>query len=180
MMTDEQWRDVVGYEGSYQISDRGRVRSMIRQDPRGNRIGGKILKPQRHCNGYLHVSLWSGRCCRTVRLHKIVLEAFVGPCPDGMQCAHNNGIRDDNRLDNLRWDTPKGNTADQLSHGTRNRGARNGSAKLSENDVLKIMLEVESGVPQADIAQHFGVTQPVISRIMSRKAWSHVGCHNAQ
>jgi hypothetical protein len=114
----EQWRPVVGYEGLYEVSDQGHVRSLeriiTRNDPRRGlvrqRFPGRILTPQKYRGGYLKVAL--SAAASNEKVHRLVLEAFVGPCPPGMECCHYNDIPDDNRLSNLRWDTRSANRYD--------------------------------------------------------------------
>lgn len=117
-MTDEEWRPAVGFEGRYEVSDLGRVRSLL---PTSGTNGGRrrgapdgVLKPT-PSGKYYTVSL-GRRNTRTV--HTLVLEAFVGPCPEGLEACHNNGDHADNTLGNLRWDTRSENAKDKTRHGT--------------------------------------------------------------
>lgn len=117
--TQEQWRPVVGFEGLYEVSNIGRVRSLDRQIGNGARgtrfMRGRLLsaKPGSK-NGYLYVSVGNTR--RLV--HRLVLEAFVGPCPEGMECCHNDSNRTNNRVENLRWGTRFDNCQDIREAGT--------------------------------------------------------------
>lgn len=118
--TGEQWRPVVGYEGLYEVSDHGRVRSLDRITRTGN---GDRLYRSRFLEGYIslgyrRVALTRGGKSVHYLVHRLVLEAFVGPCPDGMEGCHNNGDRADARLSNLRWDTRLANIRDKFEHGT--------------------------------------------------------------
>ena len=119
----ERWKDVPGYEGYYQVSDQGRVRSLPRVVHRRNgsrqRIPGRLLQLRLSACGHPRVALC---CCGRRRdrpIHQLVLEAFVGLCPVNMEGCHNNGIHTDNRLLNLRWDTHKSNMEDTGRHGVR-------------------------------------------------------------
>jgi hypothetical protein len=127
MDTTEEWRAVVGYEGYYEVSDHGRVRSIDRVVGQpGNtpkRLRGKILKPTPSSGKHLHlcVCLYRNspeRKGETMRVHSLVAAAFIGPRPDGLQVCHNNGDGHDNRASNLRYDTPLANTHDRKLHGT--------------------------------------------------------------
>jgi hypothetical protein len=127
----ETWKAVVGYEGLYEVSDAGRVRSLPR-----NTTSGKILKPTPRTKGHLAVSLHNmGR--KSVAVHKLVLEAFVGPAPVGMECCHNDGIPSNNVLSNLRWGTKSSNALDQVKHGVHNMASKthciNGHEYTNEN-----------------------------------------------
>lgn len=118
---NEMWKPVVGWEGLYEVSNHGRVRSLDRtiQTKRGPwRYKGKVLSPGVNRHGYPMVHLKNASSKKMAKVHRLVLEAFVGPCPDGMEGCHNNGIRDDARLVNLRWDTHSANEYDRRRHGT--------------------------------------------------------------
>jgi len=120
MSTSEQWKPIAGYEGYYQVSDLGRVRSMARviPEPRwgARRQPAKIHNPWLS-HGYPNVTLHRDGIRQTRIVHRLVLEAFVGPCPEGMEGCHNDGNPRNNRLDNLRWDTPLANNLDVIRHG---------------------------------------------------------------
>ncbi|MDP7729481.1 NUMOD4 motif-containing HNH endonuclease [Mycobacterium sp. TY813] len=122
-MTEERWLPVVGYEGLYEVSDMGRVRSVYRvvtlKNGRRRRAPGRVLKLIRH-NGrgnHLVVSLFENNRGKQVLVHHLVLDAFVGPRPEGMVCCHNDGDGSNNRVGNLRWDTYGENNLDLVRHG---------------------------------------------------------------
>lgn len=130
--TKERWRAVVGYEGVYEVSNIGRVRSVARLDSRGHQQEGHLLSLPRHPRGYVQVRLYSAGVGETAKVHRMVLEAFTGPCPDGMEACHANGVRDDNRIGNLRWGTVQDNAADRVAHHpTCRRGHRLDGANLT-------------------------------------------------
>lgn len=130
----------------------------------------KRLKPSPDGRGYLCVAPLQ----KSVKLHALILEAFRGPCPAGMEACHGNGIPADCRLDNLRWDTPKGNTADKHQHGTFPRGVVNGRAVLNEEQVRDIRKLYATGLTQREIGEMYGLRDTTISAITRRKRWSHV------
>ncbi|GAS98917.1 Gp51 [Mycolicibacterium canariasense] len=121
----EEWRPVVGYEGLYEVSSEGRVRSLDRWLPYTKGAGGMrfhkgcVISPFRSSpTNYLTVSLGKDGCKRNRRIHVLVLEAFVGPRPTpDMDGCHTNGDQDDNRPCNLRWDTKSANMQDCLLAG---------------------------------------------------------------
>ena len=120
-----EWRAVVGYEGLYEISSEGGVRSLGRVVKQPHRLcpyPAKVLKQETLTKRpYKRVSLVDSKGVRKKHLvHTLVLEAFIGPRPAGHEACHNNGDCSDNRVDNLRWDTPSNNTRDKIKHGTHN------------------------------------------------------------
>jgi hypothetical protein len=169
----ERWLPLVDYPG-YEVSDMGRVRSSYTIGPRP-KLGDTphILTPTRVLpTGYLFVALDGGRRRRTRGVHRLVLEAFVGPCPPGMQCCHGNGKADDNRLANLRWDTPKANHADKVRHGTTARGERNANAKLTWAKVDRIRQLYAAGWGDyVRLGRRFKVASDTIWNVVKGRCW---------
>lgn len=128
----------------------------------------KRLKPWIQ-NGYEVVCLGGDNTNDFV--HQLVLRAFVGQCPENHEACHNNGIRDDNRLANLRWDTRQSNMDDKQIHGTHNKGERNGMSRLKESVVRRIR-DAEGTTRQ--IADRFSVSQSMVSMIKNKKRWECV------
>lgn len=133
----EQWRPVVGYEGLYEVSDRGRVRSLDRvitrpetvRGPREARRRGAVMKPfPQSKQGHLQVNLSKDGSTRKGSVHILVLEAFVGPRPVGLNGLHANDIPTDNRVENLRWGTISENGHDAVRNG-RHPNARKTECK---------------------------------------------------
>jgi hypothetical protein len=110
-MLKEQWRSVAGFEGLYEVSDMGRVRSLHRVEPR-------VLKPGSIHTGHLMVWLCSGGTRKAVTIHRLVLQTFVGSCPEGHECCHRDGNPTNNRVENLYWGTRSQNVLDAVRHGT--------------------------------------------------------------
>lgn len=120
----EEWRAVPGYDGVYEVSDMGGVRSLPKVDAQGGRRKLRVFKPSKmDAWGHLGVKLRRDGVVKSRYVHQLVLEAFVGPRPDGAVACHWNDVPDDNRLSNLRWDTPAGNRADIIRNG-RDPGLR--------------------------------------------------------
>lgn len=168
----EIWKPVNGHEGHYEVSDQGRVRSLDRYVPRRRgkpmRRVGKILKSIVAAGGpgYPIINL----CGRTTYVHSLVLEAFVGPRPHRHEACHENGIRTDNRLANLRWDTPQANQMDRARHGTSNRGEQCAVAKLTAEQAREIYQSRERG---CELAKRYGVTQQTICNLRKGRTWTH-------
>lgn len=120
----ERWLPIPGYEGIYEVSDAGRVRSLDRLNARGRRLAGKLRSLSVMPSGHLTVALNAHRVRRTWSVHHLVLMAFVGPRPEGMEACHWNDEPSDNRLENLRWDTRSANQADSVRNGTHAMASR--------------------------------------------------------
>lgn len=114
----ELWLPVPGYEGAYEVSTLGRVRSLKRITDRGRNWPGRMMTPAQMRNGYWTVTLWRDGKQKSALVHRLVLTTFVGPCPEGMEALHKTGNSSDNALSNLRWGTHAENVQDQLAHGT--------------------------------------------------------------
>ncbi len=158
----ERWLAVPGFEGLYEVSDQGRVRSRER-----------LLRPSRQKRGHMLAHLGSSA---QRYVHRLVLEAFVGPAPKGMECRHLNGDPADNRLENLAWGTRFENFADRTRLGEHNapRGTLQPHAVLNEDKVRMIRREAAQGRTQAKIGAEFGVGQSHVSMIVHRKLWGWV------
>ena len=119
--TPEEWRPVVGHEDRYEVSSAGRIRSIPREftDKLGRpyRVKQALLSLATRYTGHKMARLQGEDRATTFYVHRLVLEAFVGPCPEGMEACHNNGVPDDNRVENLRWDTRSANRLDRVAHG---------------------------------------------------------------
>lgn len=177
----ETWKAVPGHEGRYEVSDLGRVRSLDRVVER--RLGrkgsenvicrvptkGRVLRPGRAANGYLTVSLGGRSFC----VHDLVLRAFVGPPPAGMEACHEDGHRPNVALSNLRWDTRKANIADQDRHGTKAVGTKKPWAKLTEETVRQVR-SLKGKHSQSKLAKMFGVSPSAIQSVHDGRTWKHV------
>lgn len=161
----ELWRRIPGWP-AYEASTEGRIRR-----------GHRVLACSVGKKGYRTVSLSrEGEVtCRNV--HSLVLAAFAGPRPDGMECCHNNGVRADCRLANLRYDTRSNNAKDKRLHGTAptgeyTRGERNGLARLTEDAVR--FIRANPKLPLHALATRFGVHFTTVHLARIGRTWSHV------
>jgi NUMOD4 motif len=184
----ERWRPVRDYEGLYEVSDRGQVRSLDRQVvvemPGGYKIAsgrtvrtyrGKTLKWWIGTDGYPQVTLSRGGVQTHVRVHILVLEAFTGPCPPGQEARHGPAGRSDPGLSNLRgWGTRIENLDDRVTDGKGNRGERHGLAKRTAAVILEIRARVAAGERQIDVARDLDLDPKYIRLVVHRKCWQHV------
>lgn len=181
----EEWRPVVGYEGTHEVSSLGRVRSMPRvvEEHRGNgsvvkrRVSGGMMKifevQTRNDPARLMVTLGAQR---SRSLPAVVAEAFLGPRPHPRALAiHKDRDPKNCRADNLEYVTPQGLADLKQELGTMARGERIGAAKLKEVQIDWIRELVARGTyKQYEIAEELGMSNAQISRIVNRKQWRHV------
>lgn len=134
---DEQWRPVVGWEGLYEVSTLGRVRSVDRvvrfSDGRTRRYAAQLRATHTDGFGYRKVTLKRAGKSQRVLVHQAVAAAWIGPRPTGSEVCHNNGRRTDNRAANLRYGTRAENAADSIKHGTHRR-----ARKITDEEVAEI------------------------------------------
>jgi hypothetical protein len=189
--TPEEWRSVVDFPG-YEVSNLGRVRStgLTRWVPqRKTGVPYKVTAPPKLLKPGTHYS--KGRpVCQTVylrrdgktytcRIHRLVLLAFVGPCPPNMEGCHEDGDCTNNSVDNLRWDTHRANLEDAMRHGTkklppRAEGISHYRSVLTEQDVREIRAVPEYPGVCADLSQKYGISSGSISHVRRRNSWKHV------
>lgn len=162
------WKSIPGYEGWYSVSSCGHVR---RDRSENNTFVGKILA-QTNSRGYRLVILSKAGAKKVFSVHRLVCLAFHGPRPEGMQCNHINGCKEDNRVENLEYVTARQNilhAANLLGHW---RGERNPAAKLTEEIVREIRNAYKPGlVSQQALADRYGVAQSTVGRILSGEKW---------
>ena len=124
----ERWKPVTGYEGIYEVSNHGRVRSVDRtitcSDGRVRRHKGKNLSTPLSRDGYPVVNLYTQGRLKTRYVHSLVAESFIGARPEGMEVCHSDGDSTNNHLDNLRYDTSSENALDKVRHGTHNNAVK--------------------------------------------------------
>jgi len=135
----------------------------------------KRLKGGQLPTGHRYVNLVLDGRSRPFAIHRLVLEAFIGPCPPGMECCHYPDRNpNNNRLENLRWGTRRENIQDAIRHDTLPRGSQKWTAKLNEADVIAIRWLRVQGWTCKRIADVFYVSFEAIRRIVKGTAWRHV------
>ncbi len=174
----ETWLPVPLYEGLYEVSDRGRVRSLDREVPH-SRYGtqqrkGKILRPQTGYGGYIVVQLHQESNKHTQAVHTLVLTTFISPRPTNYECNHIDGDITNNRLLNLEWVTHQRNIqhAHEIGLSTGHKGEKNGRAKLSNEQIKQI--RKSKNISSPELAKQFQVTRHTIWKIRNNQSWKHV------
>ena len=170
-ISEEVWKQIPEFTG-YEVSNFGRIRSYWKSNgPYKNSIvdsAQRINQLSIERSGYLIVNLSKNGMKNVIRVHRLVLLAFIGPCPNGMEACHNDGNRRNNHLSNLRWDTRLNNIWDTIKHGHHR------SRKLTNEQVANIIQLYESGMTQTEIAKRHCISQPYVSEIVRLKSRTHI------
>ena len=169
----EEWKVILGYDGAYEVSDLGRVRSW-KNGKWGRREEPRLMKMGLNDHGYWRVTLTRDGAMGYHLVHRLVLLAFVGEPPTTEhQAAHINGHPLDASLPNLYWATVAENGEDRARHG-RLKGESHGNATLTEENVIEAVRLHNLGLGDATVAKRLGVTRAAIGRIIRREGWTHV------
>lgn len=175
--TDEQveYRLIEGFP-AYRVGDDGSVWSRLARGHSNLTATWSRLKPRVMDNecGHLAVDLRRVNRRHKLYVHRLVLEAFVGPCPEGMQCRHLDGNPANNRVPNLAWGTPLENAADKRRHGRQTCGQSHPGAKLNVEAVRWVREQARIGRPYSEIAASLSVSKSTIGDIVCGKKWRHV------
>ena len=166
----------IPFAPGYRIDDSGRIWSCRQSRSINGCDAWRIRRYGRVRDGYHQIILFIDGRPRHFSVHRLVLELFVGPCPEGMEACHNDGNPENNHLSNLRWDSRQGNQADKKRHGTNPIvvGERNPYAKLRDEDIPEIFRLHRDGFSCRRIAKIYGVTDVAISCVLRRKTWRHI------
>lgn len=183
-MKMEKWKDVPGYEGLYQVSDLGNLRSLDRKFTmlrKGFIVKtgrkGQLIKLNSDQQGYLKASLNKiGFKQKTFTIHRLVAIAFLPNLDCFPEINHKNGIKSDNRVENLEWCNNHHNIQHAIANGLRRilRGEEQGCSKLTNDKVRQMRKLSETGLPYRKIAQMFNVSTTVATNVVKYKTWKHV------
>jgi hypothetical protein len=165
-----QFANIPGHDG-YAASDDGRIWSCRHNRWGYSNVWRELVTVANNKYGRRMTQI--GRASGPVYVHHLVLSAFVGPRPEGMECLHINGNAGDNRLSNLRWGTREENLADFRLHG-RKKGERHHNAKVTADVVRDIRRRAAQGETHQSIADRIHVRREAVSKIVRRERWGHV------
>ncbi len=171
----ERWRPVVNWEGKYEVSNCGRIRSVARwiTTSKGNRLlEGRVLTPYKKYNGYFRVELCDGPRQESLDIHRLVAYAFVVGTGDVVR--HLDGDSTNNSDSNLAWGTHADNEADKALHGRTPRGEAHPNSKMTDGHVRKIRELHERGFSQLKIAAALGLNRGVVGVVVRGEGWKHV------
>lgn len=169
----EKWSPIKGYEGLYEVSSLGRVKSLKRR----SRLKDSIMKLVPTGAGYASVGLSRNGSVKTFAVARLVGEHFIPRLDPGLQINHINGIKTDNHMENLEWVTVSENNKHAHRMGLRDtHGEGHPSAKLNNAQVYRIRLikEVTPNMPLNILAKMFNITKGSISNIHLGRTWSHI------
>lgn len=175
----ENWKAIAGYEGYYEVSDTGKIRSVDRVViNRGfpQRLKGVTLRHNLNQNGYPYVIICKNGKTKCQCIHKAVAAAFVDN-PDGRRVInHKDGNKQNNNASNLEWTTSLENNLHALRTGLRvpTRGEKQGKSVLKEHQVYEIRRRADSGESVKKLAQEFGVKEAAVSAVKHRRTWRHL------
>ena len=182
-LENEIWKDINGYEGLYQVSNLGRVKSLERRWKSGRHSNYSHFHEEKimsnaidKSSGYIRISLFKDSKGKSFNTHTLVANAFI-PNPENKPTVnHKNSVRHDNRVDNLEWATFSENNLHAVDVGHNNtRGEGNAFAKLTEDSVRKIREMYETGeYEQRPLAKLFSINQATLWRVIHRKSWKHI------
>jgi len=172
MIEHEEWKPVIGFEGRYEVSNLGNVRSLLKETVR-------TLKPGTGTHGYLYVLLYDSSGVRKVKtVHRIAFESFCGPIPEKMDINHKNGQKKFNKIENLEVMTRSENQLHnyRVLNPSRNRarGIQSGHARFKEKEVIDIRNLKNSGMSYGNIAKVFNCSISAICHIVKRRSWAHI------
>lgn len=167
-MEDEIWKNVEGCDGLYQVSSFGKIKSFKRN------AEGKILK--QYNNGYYQIRIFKNGIRKTIKTHRLVAQAFIPNLNNLPEIHHKDHNKHNNNANNLQWITRRDHVKITQIDGLHPKGSKNGLAKLTENDILKIrnILRNEKNMTFLSIAEIYNVSSQTIGDIVNRKTWKHI------
>lgn len=166
----EVWKDIIGYEGLYQVSNLGNVKSL------GNSFSRKerFLKLSPQSKGYLTVVLQKNATRKMVLVHRLVAEHFIDNTESKLQVNHINSDKTDNRVENLEWVSYRENLDHAINNNLTLKGEKNKNSKLKDNDVIEIHSLLQKGTTTKELSEFYKVSYSTIDSIRTNRYWKHL------
>ena len=174
----EVWKSIKGYEGFYEVSNLGRIKSLTRKSTDDKTYRGKVLKPSVDSYGYLLVGLYHGNAIQSKqKIHRLVAKAFLTNPEQKPQVNHKDGVKSNNLLSNLEWVTALENSHHSFSSGLKKAciGENSHFSKLTENEAKEIKKILSSKtLTYLQISKLFNVSKSTIAHISKGRNWSKI------
>lgn len=168
--SEEVWKDVIGYEGLYQVSNFGNVKSLGNEFSRKERF----LKSSPQSKGYLTVVLQKNATRKTVLVHRLVAEHFIYNIESKSQVNHIDGDKTHNIVSNLEWVSHRENLDHAIKNNLTLKGEENRNSKLKDVDVIKIHSLLQKGVTTKELSETYSVSYSTIDGIRTNRYWKHL------
>lgn len=178
----EIWKavNVPFYESHYEVSNYGKVRSLDRYDSTkqfiSKRVKGVVLVQGLKKNGYLTVMLCKNAIKKRFHVHRLVAQTFIENPENKPQVNHKNGIKNDNTVDNLEWNTSDENRKHAVANNLMKKGENHSKCKLTEKNILAIrrLYRINPNFHKTKIAKKLGVRDTTIHKIINNQRWMHI------
>jgi hypothetical protein len=170
---NEIWKEIDGYDGIYEVSNKGRVKSLARFDLQGHKLKERILRPAVNSSGYCTVCLSKGGHRRLFTVHRLVAQTFISNPENKPSVNHIDGDKTNNATTNLEWNTYLENMRHAINTGLKkDKGEKHGNSKLTEKQVIEIHQRATKGEKLLEIAKDFGISFQHVSDIKHGRRWN--------
>jgi len=163
----EEWRPIKGYEGLYEVSNTGRIKSHLELC----RVKNKLLKGFKMEKGYIRVSLSKNKIFKTYSIHRLVAIVFIPNIENKPDINHIDNNPSNNNINNLEWVTNEENKRHSVKQGRHAHRETHSRAKLTGKDIVEIR---KSRLSNRDLSNKYNIDLSIISKIKNNKIWKHI------
>jgi hypothetical protein len=172
----ETWKNIIGFDGEYQVSNLGRIKSLKK-----NKLE-KLLSQCNHTNGYKYVSLSKNGVAKHYYVHRLVAESFLLNSDNKLEVNHIDGDKTNNHVENLQWVTRQENVKHEFDNGygyvPNLKGENHGSSKLKESQVINIYIAYhKDNIRISDLSKKYNISESAIDSIVKNRNWKHITCN---